>query len=293
MTDFSTAFKTLDELGSDYTSMLIYGYQGTGKTFLASTMANVGKTLYVDLPGEKGVRSFQGAPWADNIVVYRPESVTDLDDLYWYLAKGDHEFKAVVLDSLTSAQKLAMRFLQNYDETVVREIKRGVAPPDMRVWGQSLEIMNDICGYWCGLADASRNRPMHVVLTAQVKTIENEVEGIVERLPDVQKGAVSASLASPDYVVYTQVEDNPEVEDGVLYTARIGPGGGYRTKGRIPYLLQGKLPTVLGRSGKATDLTTLGRVLGVGGIPALPTAPAPTTEPINPLNSTDSAEENA
>ena len=271
MSEFN--FQALDDMESDYFSGLLYGYQGTGKTSLAATLAVLGPMAFIDLTGEKGIRSLQGAPYAHNIKVFRPKSVTELDDLYWSLARGNHQFKSVVIDSLTAAQGLAMRFLQNYDETVVREIRRGTAPPSMQTWGQSLEIMKDLATYWCGLADSSRPQPMHVVLTAQVKTLENEVEGIVERLPDVQKGAVSATLASPDYVLWTQAEEDPEVEDGVLYTVRIGAINGYRTKARIPVPLRGKIPSVLGRSGKPVDLVTLGRILGVGGMQALPAAP--------------------
>jgi hypothetical protein len=273
---------SLKDLGEDYLAALIYGYQGSGKTRLASTIASVGPTLFIDLAGEHGVRSFQNSPYADNIRVIRPSSITELDDIYWKLAGGNHPFVAVVIDSLTAAQKLALRFLQNYDETVVREIMRGVDPPNMRVWGQSLEIMNDIATYWCALADADRDHPMHVVFTAQVKTIENDVEGVIERLPDVQKGAVSVTLAAPDYILWTQAESNPlaegdETQSSVLYTVRFGAHPGYRTKARIPYDLQGKLPGILGKNGQSTDLVRLGQVLRIGGMPKPAPRPTATT----------------
>ena len=265
-----------DEVPEDWGRWLIHGAQGSGKTTLAATIAECGPTLFVDMTGEKGIRSFKGAPHAKNITVARPTSVTQLDDLYWELAKGDHPFKAVVLDSLTGVQKMTMRFLQGHDETAVREIKKGTAPADMRTWGQALDVMVDTAMYWYGLADGNRSQPMHVVMTAQTKIKEgDELTGGANSLtPDVQKGALSITLATPDYIVFTDVEDNIEsLSDEKLspvnHIVRFGSHPGYRTKARIPYQMRGKIPSILGRNAP-TSLTTLSRVLGIGGIPAAP-----------------------
>ena len=265
-----------DEVPEDWGRWLIHGAQGSGKTTLAATIAECGPTLFVDMTGEKGIRSFKGAPHAKNITVARPTSVTQLDDLYWELAKGDHPFKAVVLDSLTGVQKMTMRFLQGHDETAVREIKKGTAPADMRTWGQALDVMVDTAMYWYGLADGNRSQPMHVVMTAQTKIKEgDELTGGANSLtPDVQKGELSITLATPDYIVFTDVEDNIEsLSDEKLspvnHIVRFGSHPGYRTKARIPYQMRGKIPSILGRNAP-TSLTTLSRVLGIGGIPAAP-----------------------
>lgn len=266
----------LGQTSADYGSWLLYGPQGSGKTFIASTIAQTGPTLFVDLVGEHGVKSFLGAPWAANITVLRPTSVTQIDSLYWALRRGEHPYKAVIIDSFTSAQRLSMRFLQGDTETAVREIARGRAPATFGVWGQALEVMGDLATYFCDLSSAQHEHPMHVVMTAQTKTIENELEGIVERLPDVQKGAISSILASPDYVLWTQAEKNPDYDSAdeksipVLHTARFGAHPGYRTKARIPYDLHGKLPSVLGRNGAGVDLYKLSKVLRIGGIPNKP-----------------------
>lgn len=264
---------TVEELPEDYFRVLIHGPQGSGKTTLASTIAEVGKTLFVDLVGEKGVRSFRGATYAKNIDVVRPDSVTALDDIFWALNSGDSGYKAVVLDSLTALQKMTMRYLLGHDETAVREIKQGGAPADMRTWGQALDIMTDTATFWYGLADGQLDNPMHVIMTAQTKIIDNEETGSLVRQPDVQKGALSVSLATPDYILYTDVENNPDYmgEDDdenapVRHIVRFGANPDYRTKGRVPANLRGKFPTVLGRQSTPT-LPNLGRVLGVGGIP--------------------------
>lgn len=273
--------QTVDEVGEDYGKWLIHGPQGSGKTYLASTIAELGPTLFLDLTGEKGLRSFRGAPFESAIHIIRPTSITALDDIYWDLARGDHPYKAVVLDSLTAAQKMAMRFMLGHDETAVREIRQGGAPADQRTWGQTLDIMTDLATFWYGLADATLPHPMHVVMTAQTKVSDDEVAQVVSRTPDVQKGALSITLASPDYILYTEVEENldavgDDTAPPVNHIVRFGAHPGYRTKARVPYHLRGKIPPVLGRK-RPVSLLALSRVLGVGGTPAPPPALTATT----------------
>lgn len=251
---------------------LIHGAQGAGKTTLASTIAQCGKTLFVDFTGEKGIRSFQGAPYAHNIDVARPSSITALDDLFYGLNSGKHDYEAVVIDSLTAVQKMTMRYLLGHDETAVREIRQGTAPAQIQTWGQALDIMVDTATFWYGLADGNRDHPMHVIMTAQTKIVEDEMSETTMRNPDVQKGAMSIVCASPDYILYCDVEENldhmsDESAPLVRHIVRFGSHPGYRTKARLPQNLRGKVPSILGRKNPA-DLTSLSRVLGIGGVPA-------------------------
>jgi hypothetical protein len=260
----------VNEEQPDFGRWLILGPQGGGKTTLASTIGELGKTLFIDLMGEKGTKSFRNAPYAKNIDVIRPDSITALDDVFWALDKGGHDYKAVVIDSLTAAQKMTMRFLTGASETAVREIRQGAAPADQRTWGQSLDIMTDMAVFWYGLADGNRPHPMHVVMTSQVKMIEDEINGGVRRQPDVQKGALSIVRATPDYILYCDVEENidaisDESQPSTNHIVRFGTNPDYGTKARLPYDLRGKIPEVLGRK-KPVTLGSLSRVLGIGGV---------------------------
>lgn len=266
----------LDDFPQDYGRWLIHGPQGSGKSTLASTIARAGKTLFIDMVGEKGTRSFRGAAYEKNITVVRPDSITAMDELFWFLDKGDHDFKATVVDSATSYQKMTMRYLLGHSETAVREIKQGTAPADIRTWGQSLDVMQDLATFWYGLADGQREKPMHVVFTAQTKITEDENTGFTTRTPDVQKGALSLMLAAPDYILFTDVEENmdhlsDESLPPVNHIVKFGAHPGYKTKARVPVNLRGKIPGTLGRK-SPTDLVQLSQILGIGGVPARKTA---------------------
>ncbi len=266
---------SLGDTADDYGRWLIHGPQGSGKSTLASTIAELGPCLFIDLNGEKGVRSFKGAPYADNIEIARPKSITKLDDIFWALDKGGHGYKSTVIDSVTSVGKMGMRFLMGHSETAVREIRQGTAPAQIQTWGQNLDILTDIATFWYGLADGERPEPMHVIMTAQTLIAEEIQPGGAKetrRMPDVQKGARSVMMSAPDYIVYTDFEDDDDAfgddtKMPVRMIARFGPNPEYRTKARIPINLRGKLPPVLGRK-NPPSLAQLSRVLGIGGAPA-------------------------
>src|SRR3546814_13498048 len=95
-----------DQIGDDYGRFLLHGSQGSGKSYLASTIAYIGKTLFVDMRGERGPRSLLGTPWAKNLTVVRPKSIKQLEELFYALDRGEVGFKAVLLDILTGVPKI-------------------------------------------------------------------------------------------------------------------------------------------------------------------------------------------
>lgn len=252
-----------EDAPEDSMRVLIHGLPGSGKTLLASTIAEQGKTLFVDLVGERGITSFKGAPYAKNIDLARPKTVVELTAIYKALAKGDHDYTAVVLDALSAVQKSAMRFQLGFEEDTVSEIRKGRQTADQRTWGTILEIMTDVCTFWMSLADGNRKQPMHVVFTCQTKAHEDD-QGEVRLYPDVSKGSRSIAMATPDYVFYTDVveEMSDEGESVMKYLVRVGPDPHFATKARIPASLRGKVPAILGRDGKPVSLTSFGRAIG-------------------------------
>lgn len=254
-----------NEMKPDKMRVLIHGFPGSGKTYYASTIAELGKTLFIDLVGEKGTRSFAGSAWASNIDIARPSSIVELTAIYKALAKGGHPYQAVVLDSLSASQKSASRFILGFEEDAVSEIKKGRSGPDMRAWGNILEIMTDLCTFWMSLADGSRAAPIHVVFTSQTKGHEDD-EGNTRLYPDVSKGSRAIAMAAPDYVLFADWEE-VSADDGsgmlMKHVVRIGPNPDIATKARIPVNLHNKVPDVLGLSATPLSLATLAKTLGV------------------------------
>lgn len=254
-----------EKMVQDKMRVLIHGYPGSGKTYYASTIAQLGKTLVVDMISEKGGRSYQGSGWDKNIDVVRPKSVVELTAIYTALSKGNHPYEAVVLDSLSAVQKSAERWLLGYEEDAVSEIKKGRSGPDMRTWGNILNIVTDVCTFWMALADGNRSHPIHVVFTSQSKAHEDD-EGNTRIYPDVSKGSRSVALATPDYVLFADWEEMP-ADDGsgmaIKNVIRIGPDMDIATKARIPANLHGKIPPVLGLTATPLSLATLAKTLGV------------------------------
>lgn len=244
---------------TDAMRVLLFGAPGSGKTYAASTIAQTGKTLYIDMIGERGEDSFRGTPWAKNIDIFRPKSITELSDLWKGLSK-DETYKAVILDSLSAAQKSAMRHFLGYEEDSVSELRKGRSPATQQTWGQVLECMTDICVFWMSLADSNRKFPKHIVFTSQEKEHE-DYEGNAKIYPDVSKGSRAIAMATPNLVAYTGFQETMSDEGEILLkrTLTVGPSRRYATKARIPHGVT--VPDVLGLNGPI-DLTALGKVLG-------------------------------
>src|SRR3546814_18883942 len=80
-----------EDIGDDYGRCLLHGSQGSGKTFLGSTIAALGKTLMVDMSGARGSRSWLGTPGAHNITVVRQQSMQQMDDIFYELEQNGGE----------------------------------------------------------------------------------------------------------------------------------------------------------------------------------------------------------
>src|SRR3546814_16364041 len=77
-----------------------------------------------------------------------------------------------------------------------------------------------------------------VILTAQTKVTEDEINNTTTRTVDVQRGAQSITLASPDYVMYCETEKDFDTLDdegnpAERHVARFGNAVEYRIKARI------------------------------------------------------------
>lgn len=258
---------------------LVIGDPGSGKTLLASSIAELGPTAFIDLPGENGSLVFRGAAWAKNIKVYPATSATQLDDIFWFLAKGDHPYRCVVLDSVAAYQAMLSRYLLGQSEEKLQEIKRKtdseVKQGQTFGYWQSLKDYTLEMGlFWFDLARADRKRPMHVVMTCQTVLQEetkkdakgNEVVVSSEWVPGIQpRTAYNKFLAIPSYVLHTLQEPGMDAtgESIMKHVVRIERSSKHYAKARVPVDMRGKIPPVLGRE----KPFTLGKLVKVLGLP--------------------------
>lgn len=266
---------TQDADQKDRGKWLLHGEPGGGKTTAASTIARVGPTALIDLPGEKGTQSFAGADYEKNITIFRPDSLKALDSLYYALAGGGHGFQAVILDSLTALQHMSMDRVLEREGTAIQALEAGAQGATQQSWGKTLDVMTDVAEKFYALSASNSAAPMHVVMIAQTKLIVNELTGEELRMPDVQRGAMNTIVGNADYVTYCEAEPDYDADpdddtaDPVRYVMRFGAHPGYRTKARVRPEVRKKIPSVIGRGKSSPDLYTLSRVLGLGGVPAV------------------------
>lgn len=179
------------EAASKYVNVLVYGEAGVGKTVLAgsaSTVEDMSPVLYLDIEG--GTRSL--LDFYPNTQTVHIKRWADLQKIYDELEKGNHPYKTVVVDSLTEAQKLAMRDLMNRvsgrDSTVDEDV------PQMQQWLKNIEQTRRF-------ARAMRDLPMNVILTA-LASKERDNRG-KDQIRPLMNGKVAGELPGfYDLVLY-------------------------------------------------------------------------------------------
>jgi len=226
----------LDNLESDKIKLLLHGKQGHGKTSVALSIAEKCKTLVIDLPGEKGLKSIQKVPYSKNIKVLRPTETDQLTQVFWDLQSDSGPVKgteAVVLESASAYSAMCIRKILGVPEDSVRPIGQKLKAMEIQDWGTLLGYMTDLSTFWYGLADATSPNPMHVIMTCQSKRVEDEDTGDVSVTLDVSAGSRGPVLSTPDYIGYCFVEqgDSSDINKEVWeYKVRFGPHDTIATK---------------------------------------------------------------
>lgn len=215
----------------------VYGRPGSGKTRFA---ASAPKVLIIDV-NDEGTDSVRN-DWDPQ--VFEVKYWQEINDIYWFLESGDHQFESVVLDGVTGLQNLCMKFVLGDEAS--RDASRDPDMPSRQVWGKVGELMKtQIINY--------RNLPMHVIFTAlerrksqgdddddtmEVYTSPQVSPGIANTL----EGAVGMiGYLGVQQVVQRQKEGDTKKRTRVARTRLwVGPREGYLTKDRyglkVPYL---------------------------------------------------------
>lgn len=149
------------DAANPHVKILVYGRNGKGKTRFA---ASAPKCLIIDIneKGTRSARSFKG------VKVFPVDDWYDIQALYWYLKKGDHDFQSVAIDTLTAMQALCMSkvLYEGYERDSTKDPKT----PTKRDWGTTGQMMGEEILKF-------RNLPMNVIFTAQERTEGDPEEG--------------------------------------------------------------------------------------------------------------------
>jgi phage nucleotide-binding protein len=217
---------------------VIYGRSKTGKTTFASTFP--GPALLVDIR-DHGTDSVSDTPGMD---IAETEDYETFEEVYWFLKEGGHEYKTVILDTVTQLQQLVL-------EDVCKNKRKGDSPGDwgsmtQREWGDAASTLKE----WI---IRFRDLPMEVVFLAQERTRNTADDNASDNTmmpevgPALMPSVATVMNANVDIIAHTYVKVvnrtkevngvKKKVED-IVYSLRIGPDPIYTTGIRKPRAIE-------------------------------------------------------
>jgi len=179
-----------------YINMLIHGQSGCGKTRLAATLDV--KPLIINV--ENGLLSLKG----NDIPYVDCRSMDDLRNVYAELAKGEHQFETIIIDSISEIGELclteAMAALKQ------RAAAEGKKPEPRQAYGALQEAMMP-------LLRAFRDLPMNCVLIAKQERVRDEETGMTLAsvlMPGSKVGQALPYLTDITVAMHSKVNENGE-----------------------------------------------------------------------------------
>ena len=143
-----------------YLKALIYAKNGKGKTYFGATGPDV---IIIDC-NEQGTPSIRHIP---GVKVFRVSEWGDIELAYWYVKRGKHNRKTVVIDTLTSLGRMCMKYVLK--EEAEADPTRPPATPSQRDYGTLGELLStQILNF--------RNLDMNVIFLAQERKSFQEDE---------------------------------------------------------------------------------------------------------------------
>lgn len=221
---------------SPFINVLVYGKSGVGKTTFAGSADAVPAlrpVIVIDIEG--GTESLR-KPYP-GVETLRVTTWKEMQEVYNELYEGKHDYRTVVLDSLTEIQKFNM---YNIMSDIVR-LKPDVDPdiPDMRMWGKNIEqVRRFVRGF--------RDLPMNTVFTALVKEDKDQKTGALRMKPMLSGKLADEVAAFLDIVCYMYVKQVGNAEDietkRLLLTQATEEQVAKDRSGRLPAIIE--VPTM-------------------------------------------------
>lgn len=217
---------------SSYFNMLFYGDSGVGKTTLAGSADDVPQmrpVLVVDIEG--GTESLKHS--YPDVDVVRVTTWKEMQAVYDVLHSGNHEYKTIILDSLTEIQKFNMYEIMHQLTQMRPDLDPDV--PGMREWGKNLEqIRKFVRGF--------RDLELHTIFTSLAKTDKDQKTGITTTQPSLSgkmAGEVAAFLDVVCYYYVKQIGDGDDAEyKRMLLTQKTDQYVAKDRSGRLPMVIE-------------------------------------------------------
>lgn len=200
--DAGGKIKSVSEV-EPFLKMCLYGRNKVGKTQF-SCSSNL-KTLIIDC-NEKGFASVRKRP---NVDVYEVARWEDLDPIYWFLKNGNHDYKVIVIDTITMLAAVGMKWVLKDD--VERDMTKDPLTPDRRSYLKLGEMLKDAIIRF-------RNLPYHIFFNAQEKTsTDDDEEGntLVETHPELSPAPRSVLLSATNVIGRIYVRETEKEVKGV------------------------------------------------------------------------------
>jgi len=220
-------------------NILLYADAGMGKTTAAALSP---KPLIINSEGGTlSLNRFKKFHKQLDIKVMRPDSIQDLQDIFWYLKSGDHDRKTVIIDSLTEIQTLSM------DEILAdpkRDAKHDKDTPTLQDYGKNTNRMRK-------LVRTFRDLSMNVVFTCLAGETKDEEDGSIKIGPELMPKLGNDVMGYVDVVGYMFASSNKEETFRKVLTQ---PKGKFKAKDRSGKLGMGmEDPTLFHILNKVTD----------------------------------------
>lgn len=216
--------------------LAVYGRAGSGKTTLASTFP---APLLIDFKDEgtdsvadvKGLKVLPAVEWED------------VESLYWFLESGKHDFKTVILDTVTQMQEFAIKAVLGRKKKKIVGQAGDWGTMTKQDWGETASLMKTWIMHY-------RSLPINVVFIAQDRLFNSGDEGDdmddqiqPEMGPRLSPSVASTLNAAVDLLVNSFVREDVKrtrVAGKIVQTKkpqfclRVGPHASFITKIRKP-----------------------------------------------------------
>lgn len=228
-------------------NMLIYGSSGVGKTMLAGSadgVPDLRRVLFVDIEG--GTLTLRNSTY-NEVEIVRAKSWTDLQKIYEELYLGNHDFRTVVIDSLTECMKMSMDSVMR--RLVEENEERDADVPGIREWNINLEQTRKFVRRF-------RDLPVNTIFTALEKTDKNMRTGATKRMPSLSGKVASEIAAFLDIVAYLYSKELENENKRMLLTGHTEDTVAKDRTGLLPMIIDNPTMEVLYKHMNSSSTTT-------------------------------------